>query len=266
MEAELLAGRLLTEADQADSASVVVVDQKLAERTFPGESAVGKRILIRFVTPEPVWVDIVGVVRNMRHETLSREARETIFFTDRYVGTFAGAQWVVRTDNPLAQVEAIRNEIAGIDPSVPLASVRTMDELVADDVGTTRFSLTLIAVFGITALILASVGLYGVLANVVRQRTAEIGVRMAFGAEPGSILSLVVRQGLGLAVVGLVVGLAVAYGVTGVMESMLVGVEPADPLTFGGTALLFLAVAALSCFMPARRATRVDPVVALRDD
>ena len=141
-----------------------------------------------------------------------------------------------------------------------------MESYVDEDVGPTRFALTLSAVFGVTALILASVGLYGVLANVVRQRTAEIGVRMAFGAERSSILGLVVRQGLGLAAIGLVVGLATAFGVTGIMESLLVGVASADPLTFGVTAAVFLFVATLSCLVPARRATRVDPVVALRDD
>jgi putative ABC transport system permease protein len=121
------------------------------------------------------------------------------------------------------------------------------------------------AVFGLTALILASVGLYGVLSSVVRQRTAEIGVRMAFGAEPSGILRLVVRQGLVLAGSGLLIGMIAALGVTGVMESLLVGVRPADPLTFGGTALVFLVVATVSCLVPARRATRVDPIVALRD-
>ena len=266
MKVELVAGRFLSRADHADSAAVVVVDDKLAKLTWPGEPAVGKRILIRFFTPEPIWVDVVGVVKHLRHTTLSADGRETVFMTDRFVGGFPGTTWVVRAKNATDLIESIRAEIGSLDPTVPLAEVRMMEEFVADDMGPTRFSFTLIAVFGITALILASVGLYGVLSSVVRQRTAEIGVRMAFGAEPAGILRLVVRQGLVLAGAGLVIGLALALGVTGLMESLLVGVQPADPVTFGATALVFLVVATVSCLVPATRATRVDPVVALRDD
>ena len=132
--------------------------------------------------------------------------------------------------------------------------------------GPTRFALTLISVFGVIALLLASIGLYGVLSYVVRQRTAEIGVRMAFGAEAGSILKLVVVEGLTLAGAGIVLGLLVAVPLTGVMDSLLVGITPTDPLTYGGVSLVFVAVATLACYLPARRATQVDPVTALRKE
>jgi ABC-type antimicrobial peptide transport system permease subunit len=132
--------------------------------------------------------------------------------------------------------------------------------------GATRFALTLIGLFGLTALLLAAVGLYGVLSFVVRQRTAEIGVRMAFGAEPDSILRLVVGQGLALSGGGVALGLLVAFPAMGVMESLLVGVTPTDPLTYGGISALFIAVATIACYLPARRATRVDPVAALREE
>ena len=266
MRAELVDGRFLTRADNADSASVVVIDDKLAQMTWPGESAVGKRLLTRFFTNDPLWVDVVGVVKPLRHTTLAEESRETIYFVDRYVGSFTGATWMVRARDPLSLVDATRREVAAIDPTVPLADVRLLEDYVTDDMGPTRFSLTLIAVFGLTALLLASVGLYGILSSVVRRRTAEIGVRMAFGAQAGSILAMVVRQGLFLAVVGLGIGLLTAFWVTGLVESLLVDVAPADPVTFGATAVVFLVVATLSCYVPARRATLVDPVVALRDE
>jgi ABC-type antimicrobial peptide transport system permease subunit len=140
-----------------------------------------------------------------------------------------------------------------------------MESYVDQSMGPTRFALTLIGVFGVIALLLASIGLYGVLSYVVRQRTAEIGVRMAFGAESGSILKLVVGQGLTLAGGGVLLGLLVAFPLTGFMESMLVGVTPTDPLTFGSISAVFVAVAAVACWVPARRAAHVDPVTALRD-
>jgi ABC-type antimicrobial peptide transport system permease subunit len=147
-----------------------------------------------------------------------------------------------------------------------VADVVTMRQYVDDAMGPTRFALTLIGLFGLVALVLAAVGLYGVLSYVVRQRTAEIGVRMAFGAETGSILKLVVGQGLALAGAGVGLGLLVALPLTGVMESLLVGVTPTDPVTFVGISGLFVLVAGLACWLPARRATFVDPVSALRDD
>jgi putative ABC transport system permease protein len=266
MGTRLLQGRTFTDADQADSATVVVVDDKLARTLWPDQSAVGERFLVRVVTPEPEWVEVIGVVEHQRASDLAREGMETVYFTDRYSGSFGGT-WAVRTSgDPLSLVQAIRTEVAQIDPDVPVADVAALQTLVDRARGPTTFALTLIGVFGALALVLASVGLYGVLSFVVRQRTAEIGVRMAFGAEAGSILKLVVGQGLALAGTGVAIGLLAALPLTGVMESMLVGVTPTDPLTFGGIAALFLAIAALACWLPALRATRIDPVTALREE
>jgi len=265
MGTRLLAGRTFSEADNQDSAAVVVVDEKLAEELWPGASPIGERFLIRLITPEPQWVEVVGVVEHERADDLAFEGTETVYFTDKYVGSFAG-QWAVRmSGDPLALAPAVRDVVDGLDPDVPVADVRTMESYVAQSMGPTRFALTLIGVFGGIALILAAVGLYGVLSFVVRQRTAEIGVRMAFGAQADSILKLVVGQGLALTGAGVVVGLGVALAVTGAMESLLVGVTPTDPATFAGISALFAGVAALSCYLPARRATRVDPVQALRE-
>ena len=266
MGTRLLAGRTFSEADQADSTLVVVVDEKLARTLWPEASAIGERFLIRATTPDPQWVEVIGVVEHQRDVDLAVEGLETVYFSDRYIGGFGG-NWVVKAGaDPTALIGAIRAEVAAMDSEVPVADVELMSTYVERAMGPTRFALTLIGVFGVIALLLAAIGLYGVLSSVVRQRTAEIGVRMAFGAESGSILSMVVRQGLALAGGGVLLGLAIAFPVTGVMESMLVGVTPTDPLTYGGISLLFIVVAVVACYLPARRATHVDPVTALRDD
>lgn len=266
MGTRLLAGRTFTAADNADSTSVVVVDERLAAILWPNGSAVGQRFLIRATTPDPQWVEVIGVVEHQRDQDLAAEGMETVYFTDRYIGSFGGT-WVVKTaGDPLSLVSAIRDQVRQVDADVPVADVELMRTHVDRAMGPTRFALTLIGVFGVIALLLASIGLYGVLSYVVRQRTAEIGVRMAFGAESSSILRLVVGQGLALAGAGVAVGLLVAAPLTGFMESMLVGVTPTDPLTFGSISALFVVVAAVACYLPARRATFVDPVTALRGD
>ena len=266
MGTRLLEGRVLNEADHAEGAARVVVDQVLADRLWPGESAVGRTFLVRAITPEPVPVEVVGVVEHQRSQDLARVGMPTVFFTDRYMGTFAGS-WAVRTGvDPSSLVPRIRDVVAEVDPDLPMADVQTMGAYVDEAMAPTRFALTLIGIFGLMALVLASVGLYGVLSYVVRQRTAEIGVRMAFGAEGGSITRLVVGQGLGLTVIGVAAGVGAAFGLTGFLESLMVGISPTDPITFGGISLLFVAVAAVACYVPARRAARLDPVSALRED
>lgn len=266
MGTRLLAGRTFTEADNSDSTAVVVVDDVLADIMWPNQSAIGERFLVRVVTPEPVWVEVIGVVEHQRSQDLSAVGMETVYFTDTYFGSFGGS-WALRAETDAAAlIPQIREAVAAVDGSVPLAQVELMQGYVDEAMGPTTFALTLIGVFGIVALLLASVGLYGVLSYVVRQRTAEIGVRMAFGAEAGGILRLVVSQGLVLAGGGVLLGLVAAVPLTGFMESLLVGVEPTDPLTFGGISLVFVVVAAIACYVPARRAALVDPVRALRDD
>ena len=266
MGTRLSAGRVFSEADFADSARVVVIDEKLAQNLWPNGSAIGERFLIRATTPEPEWVEVIGVVEHQRAESLASEGMETVYFTDRYIGAFGGT-WVLKTGvEPLGLVSAVRTELEALDADIPLADVRLMADYVDEAMSSTRFALTLIGVFGVIALILASIGLYGVLSYVVRQRTAEIGVRLAFGAETGSILKLVVGQGLTLAGAGIVLGLVIAIPLTGVMESLLVGVEPTDPLTFASISGIFALVAMLACYVPARRATNVDPVTALREE
>jgi putative ABC transport system permease protein len=267
MGTRLLAGRTFNEADFADSAAVVVIDRRLAQLTWPNESPVGKRMLIRVTTNDAQWVEVIGVVEHQRSQTLAADGRETVYFTTRYVGDPGALIYIVRSAvAPTRLTDQIRALVAEMDPLLPLANVRTLEDYVGEAMAPTRFALILIGVFGVIALALAAVGLYGVIAYVVRQRTAEIGIRMAFGAEASGILGLVLRQGLVLTALGLAVGLLAAFWVTRFMASLLVGVAPSDPLTFAVIAVLFVPIATAACLLPARRAARVDPVVALREE
>jgi len=266
MKTPLLAGRTFTDADNSPARLVAMIDQTLAAKAFPGQSAVGKRLLTRINTPRVRWMEIIGVVAHQRESSLAQPGREQIFFTDGYIGNFAN-NWVLRTAGaPAGFAPQVRAAIAGAGPRLLINDLEPMDWLVRKAQSGTRFTLLLIGVFASIAAILAAVGLYGVLSTLVRQRTAEIGVRMALGAAPGSIFSLVVGQGLRLSVAGVAVGLAAAFALTRAMTSMLVGVKPADPPTYAAMAILFFAIAALASWLPARRAARLDPTVALREE
>ncbi|HEU0176010.1 MAG TPA: ABC transporter permease [Blastocatellia bacterium] len=263
----LLAGRVFTEADNAPERNVVVVDQFLAAKAFPNESAVGKRILIRARTPEPEWVEVIGVVGHQRNTTLAEPGREQIYFTDGFRSHGFAARWAVRVKGDPAQyASVIRAEIARLNPNLLITEMQPMGALVERAQAGTRFSLLLIGVFAVIAALLAGVGLYGVLSTIVRQRTAEIGVRMAIGATPESVFKLVVGHGLRLSATGVAVGLVAAFGLTRAMTSMLVGVKATDPITFVAMAALFLIIAAAASGLPARRASGLDPTIALREE
>ncbi len=265
MQTQLIEGRTFTRADYNDSLPNIVIDDVLARKTWPTETATGKRILIR-IGGEAEWVNIIGVVKHQRHASLAEEGPETVYFTDRFLGSF-GQAWVIRaTIDPLALTNAIRREVAALNANVPVDNVRLLDDVMKEARSATRFSLVLISVFGACAITLAAVGLYGVLSYTVRQRTAEIGIRMAFGAQRGSILKLVVGQGLLLTGIGMATGIVMALGLTRLMSTMLVGTASTDPITYVGISLMFGLVALLASLVPAWRATRVDPVIALRQE
>ena len=192
--------------------------------------------------------------------------REAIFTPDSFFG-FGAGRWAVRTTgDPNTLVPAIRSEIARLDPRVPVVDFRPYMSFIEDAQAPVRFALILIGVFAGVAVLLAAIGLYGVLSTVVRQRTAEIGVRMAFGAGRGSIFTMMVGQGLRLSAVGLAAGVLGAYLLTGAMQTLLVGVEPTDVPTFVAIAVLFLLVASVAAAVPASRAARLEPTVALREE
>ena len=261
----LLAGRTFTEDDNAPGRNVVVIDQLLAAQAFPNESAVGKRILL----PDPAtpWAEVIGVVAHQRLSSLGDPGRETIYVSDGFWGIGVSRYWMVRAaGDPAKYAAAVHAEIAKVDRKMVISKMRPMEALVDQDQAGTRLSLLLIGIFAAIAVLLASVGLYGVLATVVRRRTAEIGVRMALGAAPASIFKLVVGHGLRLTAVGLAIGLLAALAFTRMMDSMLVGVKATDPSTFAAMTVLFFLVAVVASWVPAARAAGLDVNSALREE
>jgi putative ABC transport system permease protein len=267
MKSPIIEGREFNEADNAPGRMFVVIDRMLARKAFGNESAVGKRILTRLNTPEPVWVEVIGVVSHQSNSGLAQSGREEIFFTDGFLGYGSVGTWAVRTSgDPGSLTTALREAVKSVNPHFSVNEIQTMDSIMVKARAGTRFSMLLIGVFATIAALLAGVGLYGVLATVVTQRTPEIGVRMAMGANPGNIFKLVVGQGMRLSSIGIVAGVLAAIGITRVMTSMLVGVEPTDPITYTGIVVVFLLIAAASCWIPAHRAAGLDPNAALREE
>ncbi|MET0623131.1 MAG: ABC transporter permease [Pyrinomonadaceae bacterium] len=275
MRVPVLRGRDFGERDVQTAPRVAVVSRSMAERHWPGEEAVGKRIAYAGIgrghdqTPE--WIEVVGVVGDVRHRGLDLESKPEIYvpvyqplFSNRPVPPLSLYVAVRTSGDPAALAAAVRREVAAVDPEQPVANVRTMEERLAESVAQRRFNMTLLGVFACVALVLAGVGVYGVMAYAVARRTHEIGIRVALGAQRGDVVRLVLRQGMWLALAGVGAGLAGAYAVTRLMSGLLYGVSPTDPLTFVGVALLLAAVGLLACLVPARRATKVDPMTALR--
>jgi len=260
----LLAGRTFTDQDNAPGRKVVVINQFLAARAYPHESAVGKRILTPHL--EQPWMEVIGVVAHQRSFSLADPGRETFYIADGFDGIGVSRYWAVRVvGDPAKYQAAVRSEIASIDRQLVISKMQPMQALVDRDQAGTRFQLLLIGMFAVIAALLAAVGIYGVLSTEVRQRTAEIGVRVALGAEPARILSLVVGHGLRLSASGIAIGFYAALGFTRVMASMLVGVKATDPATFGVMAVVFFLIAAFASWLPARRAAALDPTEALRE-
>jgi predicted permease len=263
----LIAGRTFTEADNTPDRRLIIIDDSLARKAFPGESAVGKRILIRLKTPEPEWMEIIGVVGHVRQTSLSVPGREQVYFTDGYGGPGAVNTWALRVGGNPAEFESqVRAAIKDLSPRLLVSDLQPVEQLMTHAQAQTTFSLLLIGVFAVVAGVLAAVGLYGVLSTAVRQRTPEIGVRMALGAGRSTIFRLVVGQGLGLSAIGVIIGIVAALILTRLMTTMLVGVKPTDPLTFVSMVLLFLVIATASSWIPADRAAAVDPNQALREE
>lgn len=259
-------GRLFTAADHAAGASVAVVNQAFANRYWPGEEPVGKRFrLIRDKTPKD-WITVVGMVPDILQNT-SRAEIDPVMFLPYRLDSRTWMSVLVRTQVPPSSVaQAVRLAIREVDADLPVRNVRTLDEEIAMQSWPLRVFGTMFGIFGGAALLLATVGLYAVVAYGVNQRTPEIGIRVALGASAGSILRMVFTTGMRQVAIGLVLGLGAAFGVTQVISSLLVGVSPTDPLTFGGVAALLMGAATLGCAIPARRAMRVDPAIALRHE
>src|ERR1051325_9420039 len=267
MGTKLLEGRTFTDADSSPDRNLLIIDQALAAKAFPNESAVGKRILFRVRTPEAQWGEIIGVVAHQRNTSLVEPGREQLYVTDGYVNHGAASWWAVRTDgDPSALANSVREVVRKQGKETFINQLQPMDALVTKAQAQTRFSLLLIGVFSTIAALLAGVGLYGVLATLVRQRTAEIGVRMALGAAPSRIFRLMVGKGLYLSAIGIGIGLLASFAFTRILASMLVEVKPTDPVTFASVAVLFLVIAFLASWLPAIRAAGLDPTTALRNE
>jgi putative ABC transport system permease protein len=259
----MLSGRTFNEGEATEARHVVVINEYMASRYFPGEDPIGKQVTINMKATN-IPSEIIGVVGNVKHAGLDVETRSMAYWPHPELA-YPFMTLVVRTEaDPLLFAGSLQREIRAIDQDQPVADVRTMDAWIADSVSRARFSTLLLGIFAGLALILAAVGIYGVMSYSVTERTHEIGVRMALGARPGDVLRLVVRQGMTLAVLGVGIGLGAAAALTRVMSSLLFGVSVTDPVTFVAIPIVLVGVALAAAAVPARRASRVDPMVALR--
>lgn len=262
----IIKGRDFNDRDQHESPAVVIVTEAFAKQYFPGEDAVGKRIKpgISTYDDDDATREIVGVVGNIRNRSLNTESKPAYYLPQTQVPFSEMIGVVKTTTDPKSLVSAINRELSAMDKDVPMFNVKTMEEYLASSVAAPRFNTTLLSIFAGVALVLTIVGLYGVMSYSVAQRTNEIGIRLALGAQTSDVLSLIVKQGIRLIAVGLTIGLIGAYALMRVMAGLLFGVNDKDPVTFIAAAILLSFVGLLACYIPARRATRVDPIEALR--
>jgi len=272
----LLRGRFLSDQDTEKAPGVAVIDDNLARGLFPNQDPIGQRLTMRGIGPMPdLPLEIVGVVGHVKHFGLDGDAKQKIqyqfYFPYRQVPDVFLTQMasnitlVTRTaTDPLAMTSAVKEQVLAVDKDQPVSNIRTMEQIVSDSIAQQRFSMLLLGIFAAVALVLAGVGIYGVMSYSVAQRTHEMGIRMALGARATDVLRLIVKQGMMLAALGVGIGLVAAFMLTRLMASLLYGVSATDPLTFIAISLLLAGVALGACFVPARRATKVDPMVALR--
>jgi putative ABC transport system permease protein len=266
MGIRLLRGRWFNAADTPESTPVAVINERLARLIWPNEDPIGKRIKQGFPEYNGAWREVIGVVNDVKTSGVDRPTTmQTYVLFSQTPGTFLGL--IVRTQgNPLAVAAPIEQAIHTVDKDLPVYAVWTMDQLLSNSLAERRLTLVLLSSFAALALLLASVGIYGVITYTVRQRTRELGIRLALGARARDVLWLILRQGLKLTLIGVALGLTVAFALTRWMESLLFRVRPTDALTFGGIAVALLSVALVACWIPARRATKVDPLIALRSE
>jgi putative ABC transport system permease protein len=273
MQIPILRGRDVTDADNLRAPGVVVINDYLARRYWPGEDPIGKRITFDDLAKNPSWLTVVGVTKNTPRGNWVSPPEEEVFLpylqNQSYLNTpsppFAYLTLVVRTNGgPAVLAPDVRGAIRSLDKNIPISEIQTMDQVVGEATGQSRFYMVLLGVFATVALVLAGVGIYGVMSYSVSRRTHEIGVRMALGAQGRDVLRLVVFQGIVQALAGVAVGLAGALALSRLMAGLLYGTRPTDPATFAAVVVVLSCVAVAASYIPARRATKVDPIVALR--
>jgi predicted permease len=260
-------GRVFTEADSRDSSPVVIINEALARLFWSDRDPIGDQISLSGLKPQ-----VVGVVSDIREKGLDRPVEPTVYLPaaqmpdglTKAMNRWFLTSWIIRTDGSIDLSAAIRSAVREVDPQMPIARIRPMTDVVSGSSSSQQFLMTLMGSFAGLALILTAVGIYGVLSYQVSQRTQEIGIRMAHGAQSRAVLKLIIGQGLKLTLAGVTIGLVASYFLTRVMESLLFGVSATDPFTFVLISLLLTGVALVACFVPARRATKVDPMIALR--
>ena len=259
----LLEGRGFTEQDKTGAPPVVIINEALAQRLFPNQSALGKRLSLKTNAP---GLEIIGVTRSVKHHELTENPLPHFDLPAMQRGYDSYTNIVLRVNgNATSIIPEVRNVLLGLDPTLDVTDITVMSSQIDKTLAATRLASTLIGVFGIVAMLLACIGLYGVMAWMVSRRTREVGIRMALGAQPVDVLRLVLKQGLILIAFGVIVGIAAAFAATRFIDTQqLYQVSATDPLTFAGIALLLSVVALLACYLPARRATKVDPLIALR--
>jgi len=267
MQIPVISGRPFTDADREGTTPVALIDEKTKRAYFGDEDPIGKKLTFDFEGSQEkrVWRTIVGVVGGVKHRSpLENETKGEVFLPFAQEAEKSMIVAMRTTGNPLSLADAARREVLNVDPLQPVQDLQTMDTVVDDFVAQPRFNMILLGTFGALALILSGIGVYGVMAYTVTQRTHEFGIRMALGASSADVLRVVLNQALKITLVGLAVGLVGAFAATRALGSMLFGVKASDPATFAGIALLLATIAILASYLPARRATKVDPVIALR--
>jgi putative ABC transport system permease protein len=260
----LLKGRGFSERDVRGTQNVAIVNSTLAQRYFRGDDALGKRISLEDNPKEEDWITIVGIVGDTKPRELRSESVAELYMPYNQQPEEGMSLMIRHSDRDAGVAAAVRNEVLALDKDQPVYSVRSLDSVLSESVAGPRFRTLVLGVFAGVALILASVGIYGVISYGVSQRTQEIGIRMALGARTPDALKLVVKGGMMLVLIGVAIGIAGAFALTRLLTSLLFGVAPTDAMTFASVAALLIIVSALACYIPARRATKVDPLVALR--
>jgi predicted permease len=265
MKIPLIRGRFFTEQDTKESERVVIVDENMARTYWPNADPVGKRLKFgRGDNNNNPWMTVVGVVATVKHYALDTDSRVALYTSHLQSGSGSLSIAARTTTDPVSVAAAITREARAIDPNLPVYDVKTMEQWLSESLARRRFAMLSLGLFALVAVILAAIGIYGVMSYSVAQRTREIGIRVALGAQTRNVLKLVISQGMLLAGIGVAAGLIFAFAITRVMSSLLFGVGATDPLTFAAIALLLAGVALLACWIPARRAAKVDPIIALR--